>query len=125
MKKLISAALLGTALALSTPVLAEQGQAQASQQQAADFTQAELQTFVDIQKDIGKVRKEYVKKIRSAGSKDEAKSLQQEARESLVEVVKDSELSVEKYNAIATAYQSNKDVRKQVNDIARSQQSQS
>lgn len=132
MKNWIPTLILGSALALSGHVLAEQagsetqnpaGQDQVSPQQGmqdvrTDFEEAELRTFVDIQKDIGEVRNEYAQKIQSAQDRQEAEELQEEARDSLVEVVENADLTVEEYNQIAQAYQMSPEVREKLNQMA-------
>lgn len=128
MKNWISTLILGGALALGGPALAEQSgsaaqgdmpqQSQGATAQTPNFEDEELQTFVDIQEDIGEVRNEYAQKIQNAESQEEAQSLQREARESLVKVVEDANLSVEKYNEIAQAYQADPEVREKVNKMA-------
>jgi uncharacterized coiled-coil DUF342 family protein len=132
MKNWIPTLVLGSALALSGHAVAEQagsttqGNSQAqgavSKQQGAqnvktDFEKSELRTFVDIQKGIGEVRNEYAKKIQEAESQEKAQELQNEARDSLIEVVEGADLSVEKYNQIAQAYQVSPEVRQKVNQM--------
>lgn len=130
MKNWISTLVLGSALALSSHAFAEQApsgaQGQAGspqntmgQEQAVEtnFDDAELKTFVDIQKDIGEVRNEYAQKIQAVEDEEESQALQEEARDSLIEVVESADLSVEKYNQIAQAYQASPDVREKVNQM--------
>lgn len=125
MNNWISTLVLSGALALSGTALAQQSdtpQGSANQPQAAqgvktDFQEQELKTFVDIQKDIGEVRNEYAQKIQAVEDKEEAQALQEEARDELIEVVEKADLSVEKYNQIAQAYQASPEVRQRVNQM--------
>lgn len=126
MKHLISTLVLSGALALSGNALAEQAgsttqggmnQAQGAQEVKTDFEEQELKTFVDIQKDIGEVRNEYAQKIQAVEDQEEAQALQEEARDSLIDVVESADLTVEKYNQIAQAYQVSPEVRERVNQM--------
>lgn len=95
----------------------DQGMAQ-SQQQAADFSDAELEKFVNLQGEIGDIREEYVSKIENADSEDKARELQQEAQSAMVSAIEEAGMSVQDYNAIAVAYNSNPDVQKRVDEMA-------
>lgn len=95
----------------------EEGMAQ-SQQQADDFSDEDLQQFVDLQGEIGEIREEYVSKIEGADSEDKARELQQEAQSAMVEAIEAAGMSVQDYNAIAVAYNSNPDVQERVDEMA-------
>ena len=95
----------------------DEGMAQ-SHQQAADFSDEELQQFVDLQSEIGDIREEYVSKIENADSEDKARELQQEAQSAMVSAIEEAGMSVQDYNAIAVAYNSNPDVQKRVDGMA-------
>lgn len=118
---LIAALALGSSHALAQEYGDNQGQDQGmaqSQQQAADFSDKELQQFVDLQSKIGDIREEYVSKIESAESEDKARELQQEAQSAMVSAIEAAGMSVQDYNAIAVAYNSNPDVQKRVDEMA-------
>lgn len=125
MNNWISTIVLSGALALSGTALAQQSgtpqgsmnQPQAAQEVKTDFEEQELKTFVEIQKDIGEVRNEYAQKIQTVEDQEEAQALQEEARDELIGVVENADLSVEKYNQIAQAYQASPEVRKKVNEM--------
>lgn len=126
MKNWISTLILGSALALSGTAMAQQdgsgaqgtmSQPQGAQEVKTDFSDSELKTFVDIQKDIGEVRNEYAQKIQTVDDEEKAQSLQAEARDSLINVVEEADLSVEQYNQIAQAYQASPEVREKVNQM--------
>lgn len=88
------------------------------QQQNADFSDKELKNFVELQDKIGKVREKYVSQIESAESEDKARELQQKAQTEMVEVIENQGMSVEEYNAIAVAYNSNPDIQKRVDNMS-------
>ncbi|MEQ6886144.1 DUF4168 domain-containing protein [Salicola sp. Rm-C-2C1-2] len=87
-------------------------------QKPADFSDEELQQFVDLQDRIGEIRKEYVSQIEAAESEDKARKLQQEAQSEMVTAIEDAGMSVQEYNAIAVAYNSNPDIQKRVDEMA-------
>ena len=91
-----------------------QGMGAPEQQQNADFSDKELQNFVELQDKIGDVREDYVSQIESAESEDKARELQQKAQTEMVEVIEDQGMSVEEYNAIAVAYNSNPEIQERV-----------
>ena len=97
----------------------QQGQsADQAQKSADDFSDSELKRFVNLQDEIGKIREEYVDKIESAESEDKARELQQEAQSAMVSAIEEAGMSVQDYNAIAVAYNSNPDVQKRVDSMA-------
>lgn len=87
-------------------------------QKPADFSDEALQQFVDLQDRIGKIREEYVSQIEAAESEDKARQLQQEAQSEMVSAIEDAGMSVQEYNAIAVAYNSNPDIQKRVDEMA-------
>ena len=96
----------------------QEGMGAPEQQQQADFSDQELETFVELQDEIGEVREQYVSEIEAAGSEDEARQLQQEAQTEMVEVIEDAGMSVEEYNAIAVAYNSDPSIQERVDALA-------
>lgn len=89
-----------------------------SQQPASDFSDEELKQFVDLQDKIGDVREEYVSRIEEADSEDKARELQQEAQTEMVNAIEDAGMSVQDYNAIAVAYNSNPEIQERVDEMA-------
>ncbi len=96
----------------------QEGMGQPEQQQQADFSDEELEDFVALQDEIGEVREEYVSQIEAAESEDEARQLQQEAQTEMVEVIEEAGMSVEEYNAIAVAYNSDPSVQERVDELS-------
>jgi len=89
-----------------------------TQKQAADFSDKQLQQFVELQDKIREAREQYVSKIENADSEDKARELQQEAQSAMVSAIEEAGMSVQDYNAIAVAYNSNPDVQKRVDEMA-------
>lgn len=95
-----------------------QGMGSAQQAKSADFSDKELKNFVELQDKIGNVREEYVSQIESAESEEKARKLQQEAQSEMVEVIEEEGMSVEEYNAIAVAYNSNPEIQERVDELS-------
>ena len=95
-----------------------QGMGAAEQAKSADFSDKELKNFVELQDKIGDVREDYVSKIESAESEEKARKLQQEAQSEMVKVIENQGMSVQEYNAIAVAYNSNPDIQKRVDEMS-------
>ncbi|XOZ33398.1 DUF4168 domain-containing protein [Halomonadaceae bacterium KBTZ08] len=95
-----------------------QGMGAPKQKQSADFSDEELKSFVELQDKIGDVREDYVSQIESAESEDKARELQQKAQTEMVEVIEEEGMTVEEYNAIAVAYNSNPDIQKRVDEMS-------
>lgn len=95
-----------------------QGMGAPEQQQNADFSDEELENFVELQDKIGDVREDYVSQIESAESEDKARELQQKAQTEMVEVIEDAGMTVEEYNAIAVAYNSNPEIQERVDEMS-------
>jgi GTP1/Obg family GTP-binding protein len=85
--------------------------------QNTNFTDAELKQFVDAQDGINDIRDEYMEKIESADSQQQAQGLQQEANNEMVEIIEDAGLDIPTYNSIATAYNSEPKVRNRVDAL--------
>tara|TARA_B100000678_G_C17847360_1_gene357762 strand:+ start:144 stop:530 length:387 start_codon:yes stop_codon:yes gene_type:complete len=96
----------------------QQDQGMEQSQQPTDFSDEELQQFVNLQDSIGEIREEYVSQIEAAESEDKARQLQQEAQSEMVSAIEDAGMSVQEYNAIAVAYNSNPDIQERVDEMA-------
>lgn len=92
----------------------------AGQQQPSvetNFSDAELQSFVDVQGDLQAVREEYTELLEATEDPAEAQSLQEEASQEMVEVLESSELDVETYNQIAMALQQDQELLQRVQEM--------
>lgn len=72
---------------------------------AAQYSDDQLRSFADAVRDVSDVTAEYTRKLKDAGSQQEAASLQQEAEIEMIQAVEANDLSLEEYNGIATAAQ--------------------
>ncbi|MCC5796160.1 MAG: DUF4168 domain-containing protein [Methylophaga sp.] len=128
MKKL-STSLLGMmmAMGMTTAAYAQQdgyGQAYGEQgvmpQQApaaADFDDAELQSFAAVQSDLDVIRNEYSARLESTENPDQAAQLQQEASQLMVQAVEQAGLDVDTYSNIALALQTDPQLRERIQDM--------
>lgn len=128
MNKLLTSLTVSMALLAAGPAIAQQSQQQGQQQGGssmqgqqqsapADFNDAELEKFVSAQEGINEIRDEYMTKIESADSQEQAQKLQQEANEEMVSTIEGEDLDIETYNAIATAYNSDPETRERVDGM--------
>lgn len=93
-------------------------QAAGTQEQPAEaapsLTQQDLKIYAVARLEVLKISESYRPQIQAAASPDEAKAVQQEAMQEMVEVVQSKGLSVEKYNQITDTMQTSPEVAKQV-----------
>lgn len=115
----LATALFGASLALSAPVFAQAAQGGQSGQgeqtcgmtqqgapSSADISDEQLAKFNDAQEEVHKVREEWQDQLHDADDKKAAMQNRQKANQEMVEAIQDHGLSVEKYNNIIRAAQS-------------------
>ncbi len=110
-KSMLTSTLLAASFLLASPAMAEQAStppkasapaSQASLPDATDFSEQQLQAFVDSQKQMGQIQQNYSRKLQAKkDNPTEAAAIQQEARQALATAVQDSGLEVKTYNQIA------------------------
>ncbi|MEE3321397.1 MAG: DUF4168 domain-containing protein [Pseudomonadota bacterium] len=123
---LLAASVLATSLTLAGPATAEQPQrsAQPAQPPAAaqtplpkaeDFSEQQLEAFVDSQKEMGSIQREYAKKLQNKQDKpQEAMAIRKEAQQALASAVQESGLEVQTYNQIIRLAQNDQAFRAQL-----------
>lgn len=127
MNKLLISLAASMALLAAGPAVAQDSSQQsgddgyenpaADSAQSADYDDEELKQFVEAQDGINDIRDEYMEKIESADSQEKAQELQMEANDEMVTVIEDTGLDIPTYNAIATAYNSEPDVRDRIDEM--------
>ena len=126
MKKFLTSATISLAMLAGAPAIAQaqqttgqsaQSPAQPATQQQTNFDDQKLRQFVEAQSGINDIRDEYMQKIEAADSQERAQELQMEANDEMVSVIDDAGLDIPTYNAIATAYNSEPDVRERVDSL--------
>lgn len=118
---LLTAAVLSIGLMSATAHAQEAGgaltQAQA-QAPAANFTDEQLQQFVDASRELRGLIEEYNPRIQQAPSDAEKQSLMQEANNKMVGVVESKGLDANTYGAIGNAVQSDPELANRVKELA-------
>lgn len=131
MNKLLMSVAASLALLAAGPAIAQESQQSpesanssggysdpaAAGTQETNFNDQELKNFVAAQEGINSVRDEYMGKIEAADSQQKAQELQMEANDEMVTVIEDAGIDVQTYNAIATAYNSEPQVRNRVDAL--------
>lgn len=85
--------------------------------QESDFSDDQINQFVDAQDEVMEIRDEYVERIESTDDRDEAMELEQEANEMMVEAVEDTGLTVDTYSAIAQAASEDSDLAERIQSM--------
>lgn len=86
----------------------QQGQMpSAAQQQQQDFSSDQLHSFVEASSSINDIRQSASQKMQQAGDKQEREQIRKQAQNSMIKSIKDAGLSLEQYNQIGRAAQSN------------------
>lgn len=124
MTALFSAALLSAGMMTAT-AHAQQDPAQAPEQpQAAapaqDFSDEQLQQFADASQEIAVISQEYTERLQAAEDESSQQEVRMEANDRMVEVVEDSGLDVDTFNAIGQAIQQDPEMMQRVQEMAQS-----
>ncbi|MFP3981552.1 MAG: DUF4168 domain-containing protein [Desulfobacterales bacterium] len=96
----------------------QQYQQKSSQPEPEDFKDEDLEKFAGAQDKVDEIRKEYSDELSQVEDQDKARDLQDKYSKKMVESIKDEDLSVEKYNKISRAAQSNPDLNKKIDEMA-------
>jgi hypothetical protein len=112
MARLRGAALAGLLLAGSPmAVMAQQAPSAAP---AQDVTDADIEHFANAVMAVEEVRQTYEKALATTDDEGEKTSLQQEAQEKMVNAIQDEGLTVQQYQMVAQAVQSDPEMWKKV-----------
>lgn len=110
---------LGTSVAYATQG-ADDGTSQhlaQSTQQNVDVSDEKLESFVEAREEVVKISRQWEDRLNNTDSQEELNSLQQQAQEEMVAAVRDKGLSVNEYNTIVDASQTDPDLRERVNEM--------
>lgn len=123
MTALFSAALLSLGLA-ATAQAQQDSAANAEQPQATapaqDFSDQQLQQFADASQEIAVISQEYTEELQAAEDEQAQQEVRMEANDKMVEVVEDSGLDVDTFNAIGQAIQQDPEMMQRVQEMAES-----
>ncbi len=116
--RLVSASLAALFMVAGASQVSAQQATQATQPapaiQASDISDQKLEKFADSLGEIMEIREDFTAKLEKTGDPAEAQQLQQEANEKMMSSVEDNNLSIEEYNAINQAVQSDPQLRDRV-----------
>lgn len=109
---LILSGIAALVLALAAPQAVAQDQPMTS-----DFSQQQIESFVDAATEVQQVQADLDAKAQQAGTPEEVAQLQQQAQADASQAVQDSGLSVEEYAAIAQAANEDPDLYAMIVDL--------
>lgn len=121
---LFSAALLATGLMASTANAQQtQDPAQdpmATQQAvpAQDFSDEQLQQFADASQEIAVISQEFTQRLQEAEDEAAQQEVREEANDRMIQVVEDSGLDVDTFNAIGQSIQQDPEMMQRVQEMA-------
>lgn len=127
MTALFSAALLATGLMTAT-AHAQQDQestqdSMSTQQESApaqDFSDEELEQFAEASQEIATISQEYTERLQEADDESAQEEVRTEANDRMIEVVEDSGLDVDTFNAIGQTIQQDPEMMERVQEMAES-----
>jgi hypothetical protein len=109
---------IAAALLLAAPQVMAQEQAPQAQQPATpDFSQEQIEAFVDAATEVQRVQTELDTEAQEAQNPEEVAELQQQAQVEASQAVEGSGLTVDEYAAIAQAANENPDLYAQIVDL--------
>lgn len=111
-----SAALL--AFGAAGPSMAQQAQAPATQQAPVNYSDAQLEKFVNASKKVAVISQEYTPKLQSSTDEATRQEVYREADEKMVGVVRNEGMTVDEFNGINQAIQQDPALMERVQNIA-------
>lgn len=88
-----------------------------AQEMDAEFTEQQLELFVEVQTDIDEIRTEYSARLATVEDPADAAALQEEAGQLMVDAVEEIGLEVATYNNIAFAIQNDPELLERVQSM--------
>lgn len=95
---------------------AQPGQAPATQQ-AQDFSQSDLQSFAKANSSIRDIRQSAINEIQQANDDDARTQIREQAQQQMLTAIKDAGMTLEQYNTIGRAAQSNPDLASKIQQM--------
>ncbi len=92
-------------------------QGAAPNQQAPTVSKSQLSLFQKASGKVAEIRQEYQQALPDAGSTEEAQTLQEEASQAMVNAVQSFGLSVDEFNQIAEAVQTNPELQERLTEM--------
>lgn len=91
--------------------------AQSTDQQNVEFGDEKIAAFVDARESVVEISQQWEERLNNAESQEKLNSLQQEAQQEMVEAVREEGLTVNEYNMIVDATQTDPELRERVNEM--------
>lgn len=85
---------------------------------AQDFSDDQLEQFASASQQIAQVSQEYTQRLQEAGDEEAQQAVRAEANEKMVNIVEDSGMDVETFNAIGQAIQQDPEMMQRVQEMA-------
>lgn len=120
---LFAAALLATGLMTTVAQAqetqnADQNSMPTQQAPERDFSDQQLQQFADASQEIAVISQEYTQRLQAAEDEQAQQDVRAEANDKMIEIVENSGLNVETFNAIGQAIQQNPEMMQRVQEMA-------
>lgn len=119
---LVGAALL--ALTVAAPASAQDQPAQQLPPPAEDISDEQLEQFAAAALAVNQLGREYASRLQGADDQAAAAEIRAEAQEKMVEAVQEEGLTVQEYNAIYAAAESDEEVNAAIQSLLQEQQRQ-
>ncbi len=117
--------LLFICFAVCIPVLSAQQEERAGEreqnlrgQPPPDFSNQELERFARVESEVNELLEQYARSLGGVDEPDKSRKLQDKYFQRMLDAIRGQGLSVEKYNKINQAAQTNPDLRKKINKMA-------
>ena len=85
---------------------------------AQDFSDQQLQQFADASQEIAVISQEYTQRLQEAEDEAAQQEVRAEANDRMIEVVEDSGLDVDTFNAIGQSIQQDPEMMQRVQEMA-------
>lgn len=115
--KSLTAVLATLAMLFGAPAALAQGQAQQPPPQQVQVSDSMLEQYVQVAEKVTEVRNDFQQKMAAVETAEQAQSLQEQASAEMIEAVQSSGMSVEEYNQIAYALQSDPALQERLQDL--------
>jgi len=96
-----------------------QQQQQMQQQETPDFSDARIEKTAEAYTEITKIREQYQDEFSQAESSEQAQELQTKINKKITDAIEQNDMSVEQYNEVITAAQTDEDLRAELLDRIR------
>lgn len=114
-RKSLTALVATLVMLFGAPAVLAQGPAQQGQApQQLDVSDSQLEQYAAVAVKVTEIRNDFQQKMTSAEDAEQAQTLQEEASAEMIEAVQASGMSVEEYNQIAYALQSDPELQERL-----------